>query len=301
MFKFSILFMIHIAISITYLLLFYKIYPEQKIYRSIIIFLIPIFGALFFLLTDILEKLERNPMTYNREELMAKRAKKQFLVKPDYNQYVNLVPLEEAFILSDPYEKRKLLLDILKKNMDGYIRQVKLALGDNDSETSHYAASTIMELTRKHMLLLQSMEVEYEKNEEDIDFSLEYGENLKKYADSGILEEKDRKKYLYQYIKVIEKIIYEVENNLKEDIYINLIEALMEVESYNNIEKYCMEYKKEYPLSEQAYIYLLKYYYATGQTLSFFKILKDLKETTIPISKNTLSLIRFWEEDYSEC
>lgn len=301
MMKLIFLLIAHVAISLGYIFIFHNSYHYEKVYRGIIVLLIPVFGILFLVVSDLSNKFKKKEMIYDREELMAKRAKKEFLIKPDYEQYINLVPLEEALILADPYEKRKLLLDILKKNMDGYISYVKMAIEDKDSETAHYAASTLMELTRKHMLVLQSMALEYEKNQEDLEFCISYADSLKQYADSGILEENDRQKYLNQYIQVVEKIILKEENNISEDVYTEFIGALMEVENYNNIEKWCKEYKQLYPKSEKPYICFLKYYYLTGQTRKFFKVLTDLKNSTLPISKDTLSIIRFWTEECDQC
>ncbi len=294
------LLVIHVVISLVYIFILRSSYPYQRLYRGIVVLMIPIFGVLVFLLADTLEKYKKGALAYDREELMAKRDKREFLMKPDYGQYVNLVPLEEALILADPHEKRKLLLDILKKSMDRYIDHVKIALEDSDSETSHYAASTLMELTRKHLLLLQSMALEYEKDQENTDFALAYADNIKKYADSGILEKKERKKYLHQYIQVIEKIVTR-EDNLPEDIYINFIEGLMDVEAFDKAEKWCRAYKLYYPGSEKPYVYLLKYYYTIGEKRGFFEELKELKSSPFPISKNTLSIIRFWSEECGEC
>lgn len=301
MMKLVIFLIAHIIISYIYIFVFYNSYYYEKIYRGTVVLLIPIWGILFFLISDILIRFRNKEMLYDREELMAKRSKKEFLVRPDYNQYVNLVPLEEALILADPHEKRKLLLDILKKNMDGYVSYIKMAIEDKDSETSHYAASTLMELTRKHMLILQSMALEYEKKQDDLQFALSYANSLKQYADSGILEEKDRKKYLNQYIQVIEKNISKDENQISEHIYIDFIEALIDTENYSNIEKWCKKYKKLYSRSEKPYICFLKYYYLTGQTRKFFSVLKELKNSTVPISKDTLSIIRFWMEEQDKC
>lgn len=295
--KFIMMLIIHVTISLVYIFLFNKYDFYQRLYRGIIILFMPIWGILFFLLSDLLERINGKERLYDREELMAKRSKKEFIVKPDYQQYVNLVPLEEALILADPKEKRKLLLDVLKKSMDGYITPVKMALGDKDSETSHYAASTLMELTRRHMLFLQTMALEYEKNKEDITFSLAYAEYLRKYADSGILEEREKNKYLNQYIQVMEKIISKEEKkNISENIYGEFIEALMEVKLYDNIEKWCKEYQELYPRSEKPYLCFLKYFYLTGQNKNFFKMLQELKNSSIPVSKDTLSIIRFWME-----
>ena len=58
---------------------------------------------------------------------------------------INITPMQEALVVSDVKRRRKMLLDVLKKDIRRSLGSIAIALNNPDSETSHYAASVIMD------------------------------------------------------------------------------------------------------------------------------------------------------------
>ena len=52
----------------------------------------------------------------------------------------NVVPLEEAIRISDKKNKRALLLNVIKGDVQESLASISLALNNEDSEVAHYAA-----------------------------------------------------------------------------------------------------------------------------------------------------------------
>ena len=64
----------------------------------------------------------------------------------DIERDINISPMQEVLVISDVRRRRKMLLDVLKKDIRHSLGSIAIALDNPDSETSHYAASVIMDV-----------------------------------------------------------------------------------------------------------------------------------------------------------
>lgn len=104
--------------------------------------LCPVLGWAFVALSMLLRMLPGNDpktLAYRKEDAAAP----ELLLPPDDKEELNVVSVEEALLVSDKSDLRRLLLDILKRGADESMGAVALALQSEDSEASHYSASAI--------------------------------------------------------------------------------------------------------------------------------------------------------------
>lgn len=206
---------------------------------------------------------------------------------------VNYVSVEEALLLNDSTIKRRLIMDTAKEDAYEYINFLKLAMQDRDMETSHYAASIVMEVNRELQNVIQSAVVLYEKDKTDVQNILFYGEIVGRYYNSGLLEEHGARKYGLLYSRLLEELI-----NLEymtESIFEDKIETDMNLGEHRNLKSWIHQYQERYPESEKPYLLMMKYYYITHDQEGIKKTLEQLQSSHVNVSRKGNERIEFWK------
>lgn len=205
---------------------------------------------------------------------------------------LNVIPIKEALVINDFTTRRKLMLDVLKKDTMQYIDVIKMAVLNEDSETSHFAVAAVMEVKRKLSLSLQRFSVEFEKNQQDTTVARSYAQVVKEYMASGFLDDQTLKKYKYIYIQAVGILIEHGQG--EPEIYEEKMSVEMELQEYQEAEKTGLQYLEAYPLHEEPYLFLMEYYYRTKSKMKMQEILDELMNSTIQFSNRALTVVRYW-------
>lgn len=214
--------------------------------------------------------------------------------KADPQQETDLVPLEEALAISDVFTRRKAMIDVLKQDSRKYLDILQKAAGNEDSETSHYAVSAIIELKRKLMLSMQELSVQYEENKDDPHLLRAYADVLRDYMRSGYLDEHTLENYKAIYILVLGHLI-RVSPEL-EEAYREKAEAELEVGRFSESEQTARLFLEHHPRSEDAYLLLMKIYFTMKSHEKLQETLNLLKKSPLRLSNRAVTLLRFWTE-----
>lgn len=214
--------------------------------------------------------------------------------KIEKEKELNIVPIEDALVVSDYTTRRKIMIDVLKEDTLQYMDVIKTAVLNEDTETSHYAVTAIMEIKRKLTISLQELSVQFDQNPTNSHVSQAYADVLKEYMRSGFLDEQTLRKYKYTYIQVLGQILQN--GGRHEQAFEEKLKVEMELKEYLAAEATCSQYLKEYPNSESPYLSLLELYYTTKSTIKMQNILDDLKKSTIKLSNQALTIVRYWSE-----
>ena len=59
-----------------------------------------------------------------------------------------VIPLEEALIVNDPADRRRLMLSMLTEEPDAYLAQLQAAKLNDDVEVAHYAATAVAQISK---------------------------------------------------------------------------------------------------------------------------------------------------------
>ena len=98
-----------------------------------------------------------------------------------------VVPLEEALIVNDPAERRRLMLSMLTEEPDAYLAQLQAAKLNDDVEVAHYAATAVAQISKESDLKLQQLERAF-KTDPSAQNLNEYCDFLGEYLGSGLAE-----------------------------------------------------------------------------------------------------------------
>ena len=213
--------------------------------------------------------------------------------KLDFDQEVDVAPMEDALMLADFDKRREVVMNMLKKNAQINSSLINLALHNEDSETAHYAASSILQSKRKLDVSINEVSRVYEKNPSNAVNAIEYVNLLKQYIGQANLDPVSLLMYRHTSIRVLKNI---VDNKLdkKGQSIITLIEFLLAIGDYHEAITYCKKLMKEYPDTEEKYIVLLKCFYLIKDKRQFDQILKNFLASDISFSDETMNIVRLW-------
>lgn len=161
-------------------------FSRSRVNRMLLLWmaLLPCFGpaACFLLLRQQGQPNASHATASGRVQASRMERRPEMLTPPD-----RLVPLEEALLMNTPRERRMLMHNVMRTNPMAYLDLLFLARDNEDSETVHYATSTIMELQRQLELELQRLREAVAQDPLNPETHKEYVRLLARYCDSGLL------------------------------------------------------------------------------------------------------------------
>ena len=92
---------------------------------------------------------------------------KRIVVDDDSNETIT-VPLEEAISVNNASVRRKLMMDILHRNPEEYIELLQMTRTADDTELTHYATTTMMEIQNKYELEIHKLSEEIKENPKEL-------------------------------------------------------------------------------------------------------------------------------------
>lgn len=113
-----------------------------------------------------------------------------------------VVPLEEALIVNDPGERRRLMLSMLTEDPDAYLVQLQAAKLNDDVEVAHYAATAVAQISKEFDLKLQQLERAF-KTDPSAQHLDAYCDYLGEYLASGLTEGRVAQIQRQQYARLL--------------------------------------------------------------------------------------------------
>ena len=113
-----------------------------------------------------------------------------------------VVPLEEALIVNDPGDRRRLMLSMLTEDPDAYLAQLQAAKLNDDVEVAHYAATAVAQISKESDLKLQQLERAFktDPSAHNLDAYCDY---LGTYLVSGLAEGRVAQIQRQQYARLL--------------------------------------------------------------------------------------------------
>ncbi len=215
-------------------------------------------------------------------------------LRPESEKEMNVVPLEEALLVNDLSSRRRVLIDLLKQDSLEYLEVLGMAVANEDTETSHYAVSAIVEIKRKLTLSLQELSVKYEEDRSDPYLLQSYADVLKSYMRSGFIDERTMQLHKHTYSSVLEHLL--MIDPSSASAYEDKINIDIELREFARAAKTAQDYLTQFPKSESPYLALMKVYYSTRSFEQLQDTLTRLKRSTVRLSNHALKIVRFWTE-----
>lgn len=259
--------------------------------RFVVMVLCPVIGPLFFA-ASYLYRVMRFQLDLNDVVFRKDRVRTQ--IRADENRERNIVPVEEAVVVNDRRSLRMALMNTIKGEMyKAELSSISLALNANDSEAAHYAASALSDILNEfrvkvHRLYMKMREEAAEQTaceKELIDF-------MDDILSQKVLSGLEQKRFTGMLEEAAESLYKKDPLEFTEQRYESVCMRLLEINDFDNTEKWCARLKVWYPDTLAAYACRLKLYFTTKNKEAFFRMLEELKRSDVVIDNEVLELIR---------
>jgi hypothetical protein len=260
---------------------------------SIFIFLCPVISIVFLGLGTFFYQIffdrdiDLAAITFSKERV-------DIVDRPNMEEEMNLVPLEEAIMIDDKDSLRQLLLTVLRGDVSKSINAVSKALNSSDSEASHYAASAIMDVTAEFQNTIQKFQAQLESDPKDREVNQLFIEYLIRMLNAGFLSELELKTYVFLLQHTCENAYQSSKELLKADYYGSLVNLLSRIGELQLAVTWVERFQEDYPDHMEMYYCVLHFYFETKEKEKFFFYMNKLKTSDIAIDKELLELIRIF-------
>ncbi len=260
-----------------------------------ILILMPVAGLVFFTIVWVYQLTPREtPDDIFDHNLDVTENVLRYEKKIEFSKEVNYVPVEEALILNNSAVKRKLIMDTVKEDAYDYISFLKMAMADHDMETSHYAASIILETNRNLQNVIQATAVAYENDKDNMEALEAYTEVVGKYYKSGLIDSASEVRYGNIYSQLLQTHLSLKKHS--EYIFTEKIETDIKLGNYHEVSSDIEYFRKNYPESEKPYLLLLKLYYQQKNYEGIQDLLSEMEDYHVNFSRKGQEIIKFWSE-----
>lgn len=205
-----------------------------------------------------------------------------------------VVPLEEAFVINEPVTRRELMMEVMYGNLNDYVKQLKEARLNDDTEVVHYAVTALTELQKDYDLKFQELDWKMEKDPQNGDLLDEYLDLLNKYLASGIPEGKERTVKMRTYSDMLERKLEETGNDLS--LMRRKTEADLQIGEYEVANEEIRKILEQWDRHEAGYLLLLKYYSAIRNRAGIDKTIEMIGRKRIHLSPEGRQAVRFWQK-----
>lgn len=227
--------------------------------------------------------------------LSFKRKKSKIYTPADVERDINIAPMQEVLVISDVQRRRKLLLDIAKKDIRRSLGSIAIALNNPDSETSHYAASVIMDALSEFRANVQNMTAKFKEDPEDFSLGSLLLNYIHQVHEQDILNDDEQKTYVYLEDEIGDILFAHHREKLEAQQYRILTEDLVDAGDYPLAEKWSHRAKKYRDHQLDTYLCCLKLYFSYNDREAFLECLDQLKCSGIVVNRETMELIRLFQ------
>ncbi len=261
---------------------------------SLVILFCPIISVLVILISALIHKVFFRKLSekLNPQDLSFKKDRVELVVGANVRQDVQMVPIEEALIVSDKFSKREAILNVLKQDYSDSLETIKDAVGNWDSEIAHYAATTISDVIERFKTGEIQLRKEFE--EEPIpENASAYVKFVADFLEKELLSDFEHWKYVMDF----------------SDFFINLRDIYYECFSVRDCNRMlsllisCKEYKVANEWMDYLFFHCepdvdtykngLNYYYEQADYENFMKLLQEMRDSSLVLDAEAIEWIRF--------
>jgi len=281
------------------LIVFIAAFFQKKEQRSTVfmlswfLFIVPFFGLLYLLLGRFISYLNRKK-NVDMSDVSFSQEREKLILPPDKETEMNYVPIQDAMAVSDTTSLRRLLLDTLRGNAKRTISSIAVAMNSKDTETSHYAASIILDALSECRLTAQNMIWQMQKNPEDVEINLLTLEYIHDILNLKIMNNVEQKSYIYILDNVAENLFTHNLWYMTATHYLWMTDLFLSVKDYNMADKWVTRAGTYRPYMLDSFKANLHLYFEQKNQTAFFDCLNELKNSDILVDEEILSLFRLY-------
>ena len=287
--------LIHLIICIVIFLLM----KQGKIKSSMVVYPAVVFVPICGLVLLVIEEYRVRNTTPKERQVGVESFKisdiryKRIVVDDDSNETIT-VPLEEAISVNNASVRRKLMMDILHRNLEEFIELLQMTRTADDTELTHYATTTMMEIQNKYELEIHKLSEEIKENPKELQVLKKYRKVLLKYIDSGLISGKILEIYRVQLDDILRKLCEMLPENrvyFQDDIRNQIA-----LGKNDNIDGQIMDMINRWPDEVQVYQIYVEFLWKSNRGDEIPGVLNRLKEGNVYLSSEGKAWLEFWEQ-----
>lgn len=257
------------------------------------IFIVPVMGALYLLIGLFISFLNRKK-TVDMSDISFSQDRERMILPPDREIEMNYVPIQDAMAVTDTANLRRLLLDTLRNNARKTVASIAVAMNSMDTETSHYAASAILDALSEFRSTAQTMLENMKKIPEDVEMNLLTFDYLIEILTMKIMTSVEQKAYIYTLDQVTENLFSHNLWYMTASHYLLITDLFISIKDYNMADKWVLRACQYRPEKLDTYKAKLHLYFDQHNSTAFFECLKELKDTDILVDDEVINIFRLY-------
>lgn len=203
-----------------------------------------------------------------------------------------VVPLEEALIVNDPSDRRRLMLSMLTEDPDAYLAQLQAAKLNDDVEVAHYAATAVAQISKESDLKLQQMERAFktDPSTENLDAYCDY---LGTYLASGLAEGRVEQIQRQQYARLLAR---RCEREDGAALRIRYAAALADAGELDESEAVITQLVAEVPDDQEAWMLCLRLAVTRRDGEAVQQVIDAIDNQHVYLSAENREKLAFWRD-----
>lgn len=203
-----------------------------------------------------------------------------------------VVPLEEALIVNDPSDRRRLMLSMLTDDPDAYLAQLQSAKLNDDVEVAHYAATAVAQISKESDLKLQQLERAFktDPSAQNLDAYCDY---LGEYLASGLAEGRVAQIQRQQYARLLAR---RCEREDGAALRIRYATALADAGELDEAEAVIMQLVAEVPDDQEAWMLCLRLAVMRRDGEAVQQVIDAIDNQHVYLSAENREKLAFWRD-----
>lgn len=269
-----------------------RIQMRALIYPAVVC--IPVCGLVIFLVEwYVRTKQKIKSKEVSIDKLKISDAKYQRIQVEEGELENSVVPLEEAIVVNDATVRRKLMLDILHRNPEEHIELLQKARLTDDTELTHYATTTMMEIQSNYEQRIRDLEDALEESENRVRNLRRLRRELSRYIESGMITGNILAIYRRKLGMVLEELLQSDPEN--KNYFLAKVENKLEQNDMVGIEAELKIALEKWPEDEKVYMLFVRYYQVTYQGEQIQQVLEDIEKNKVYLSGEGKKWFLFWQ------
>ena len=255
---------------------------------------LPGFGFFFLWFCDILSvKSRKNGFEEMSENRYYDEDNLQLLQAPDSKSEMDRVSMKEALQFNSYGYRRNMIMQILmEEDPLQYLDVLQQALNNDDTETSHYASTIIMELQRKMQEEISAARFAFERDPENMEKAKASEQILYRVVMSELFDDHNRALLVHEYQDVIHAIMDH--GAMNEICYRHDLDVLIAMKNMTEADRISKLYMERYPESEDALGYVMKCLIASRNGAGMQELIRKLPSLPVTLTQKTLPYVRMF-------
>lgn len=203
-----------------------------------------------------------------------------------------VVPLEEALIVNDPSDRRRLMLSMLTEDPDAYLGELQAAKLNDDVEVAHYAATAVAQISKESDLKLQQLERAF-KNDPSAQNLDAYCDYLGEYLASGLAEGRVEQIQRQQYARLLAR---RCEREDGAALRIRYATALADAGELDEAEAVITQLVAEVPDEQEAWMLCLRLAVMRRDGEAVQQVIDAIDNQHVYLSAENREQLAFWRD-----